>query len=69
MTHLRLMMASPVTRVLPAGTVMASPAATSTTVLTLRVVLQQRAHVLIRDPTHMHAHAMTDTQTLAAPAP
>ena len=66
MTHLRLMMASPVTRVLPATMVMASPAATSTTVLEIRVVLQQQAHVLMTDPTHMHAPVAPGTQRLAA---
>ena len=69
MTHLRLMMASSVTRARPATTVMmASPAATSTTVLETRVVLQQQAHVLMTDPTHMPAPAAWDTQNLAAPA-
>ena len=66
MIHLRLMMASPVTRVLPATMVMASPAATSTTVLEIRVVMQQRALVLMTDPTHMPAHAALGTQRLAA---
>ena len=66
MTHLRLMMASPVTRVLTATMVMASPAATSTTVLTSRVDLQQQAHVLMTDQTHMPAPAATGTQRLAA---
>jgi hypothetical protein len=66
MTHLRLMMASPVTRVLPATMVMASPAATSMAVSVIRVVLQQRAHVLMTDPTPMPAHAAPDTQRLAA---
>jgi hypothetical protein len=42
MTRLRLMMASPVTHVLPAGTVMmASLAPTSTTVLEIHVDLQR----------------------------
>ena len=70
MTRLRLMMASPVTHVLPAGTVMmASLAPTSTTVLEIHVDLQQQAHAAIRDPTRMHAHAAPDTQRLVAPAP
>ena len=68
MTNLRLMMASPVTRVLPATMVMASPAATSMAVLEIRVVMQQRAHVLMTDPTHMPAPAAWDTQNLVAPA-
>jgi hypothetical protein len=41
MTRLRLMMASPVTHVLPAGTVTASLAPTSTTVLEIHVDLQR----------------------------
>jgi hypothetical protein len=46
--------------------VMASPAATSTTVLEIRVVLQQRAHVLMMDPTHMPASVAPGTQRLGA---
>ena len=67
MTHLRLMMASPAMPARPAGTVMASSAATSTTVLKIRVDLQQQAHVLIRGPTHMHAPAALATRLAAGP--
>ena len=69
MTYLRLMMASPAMHVRLGTTAMASPALTSTTVQTLHADLRQQAHVLILDPTHMHALAALDTQRLVAPAP
>ena len=65
MTHLRLMMASPVITAPPAGTAMESPAPISTTVLEIRVELLQQARAQTREPTPTSAPAAPGTLRLA----